>query len=77
MIWGMIRSRNAVLANRNTAYFSDLGSSVVNLWNSGTAEQRNALDEAQMIELIVTLCNYLVFIDPYVAVSGEHVHVSA
>jgi predicted nucleic acid-binding protein len=33
MIASMVISRNAILATRNTAHYSDLGSSVVNPWN--------------------------------------------
>jgi toxin FitB len=33
MIAGIVMSRHAILATRNTAHFSDLGSNVVNPWN--------------------------------------------
>jgi hypothetical protein len=33
MIAGIVMSRQAILATRNTAHFSDLGSNVVNPWN--------------------------------------------
>ena len=34
MIAGIVMSRHAILATRNTAHFSDLGSNVVNPWNA-------------------------------------------
>jgi toxin FitB len=34
MIAGIVMSRNATFATRNTAHFADLGSRVVNPWNS-------------------------------------------
>jgi toxin FitB len=34
MIAGIVISRNAILATRNTAHFSDLGSNMLNPWNS-------------------------------------------
>jgi len=34
MIAGIVISRHAILATRNTDHFSDLGSSIVNPWNS-------------------------------------------
>ncbi len=34
MIAGIVMSRHAILATRNTAHFSDLDSDVVNPWNA-------------------------------------------